>query len=155
MGQTLGYLLTWTTYGTWLPGDRRGWVSKTNAAPGAEYDRPIPALMDLSQRQMKHEEVVLSQYHRDIVEQAIAEVCRNRGWTLYASNCRSNHIHAVADLADVSAKKGMSDFKAYATRALRDAGFFLARRIWTRGGSARHIHTEESLSAAISYVVHQ
>lgn len=22
----LAYLITWTTYGTWLPGDRRGWV---------------------------------------------------------------------------------------------------------------------------------
>ncbi len=26
MGKMLGYMLTWTTYGTWLQGDERGWV---------------------------------------------------------------------------------------------------------------------------------
>ncbi len=24
--EPLGYFLTWVTYGTWLPGDERGWV---------------------------------------------------------------------------------------------------------------------------------
>ena len=27
-GEPLAYFLTWTTYGTWLPGDERGWVAK-------------------------------------------------------------------------------------------------------------------------------
>ena len=26
--EPLAYFLTWTTYGTWLPGDERGWVEK-------------------------------------------------------------------------------------------------------------------------------
>src|ERR1700747_2517170 len=26
MPEPLAYFLTWTTYGTWLPGDERGWV---------------------------------------------------------------------------------------------------------------------------------
>ena len=25
-GEPLGFFLTWVTYGTWLPGDTRGWV---------------------------------------------------------------------------------------------------------------------------------
>ena len=25
-GDPVGYFLTWVTYGTWLPGDSRGWV---------------------------------------------------------------------------------------------------------------------------------
>jgi hypothetical protein len=28
MNEPLAYYLTWTTYGTWLPGDERGWVAK-------------------------------------------------------------------------------------------------------------------------------
>jgi hypothetical protein len=24
----IAYFLTWTTYGTWLPGDERGWYAK-------------------------------------------------------------------------------------------------------------------------------
>ena len=27
-GEPLAYFLTWTTYGTWLPGDERGWSRK-------------------------------------------------------------------------------------------------------------------------------
>ena len=26
MAKTLGYMVTWTTYGTWLQGDERGYV---------------------------------------------------------------------------------------------------------------------------------
>ena len=29
-GEPLAYFLTWTTYGTWLPGDERGWNRKVN-----------------------------------------------------------------------------------------------------------------------------
>jgi hypothetical protein len=28
MDEPLAYFLTWTTYGSWLPGDERGWVAK-------------------------------------------------------------------------------------------------------------------------------
>ena len=31
MDEPLAYFLTWTTYGTWLPGDGRGWVEKNGA----------------------------------------------------------------------------------------------------------------------------
>ncbi len=30
-GEPLGYFITWTTYGTWLPGDERGWRRKGDA----------------------------------------------------------------------------------------------------------------------------
>jgi hypothetical protein len=28
MDEPLAYFLTWTAYGSWLPGDERGWVAK-------------------------------------------------------------------------------------------------------------------------------
>jgi hypothetical protein len=36
------WLLTWTTYGTWLPGDRRGSVTSVRDGPGprVEHDQP-------------------------------------------------------------------------------------------------------------------
>jgi len=36
MPDPLAYFLTWTTYGTWLPGDERGWVLK-----GKGFNCPI------------------------------------------------------------------------------------------------------------------
>ncbi len=38
MPEALAYFLTWTTYGTWLPGDERGWVQYSM---GCSY--PIPS----------------------------------------------------------------------------------------------------------------
>jgi hypothetical protein len=28
MSKPLAYFISWTTYGSWLPGDERGWVEK-------------------------------------------------------------------------------------------------------------------------------
>ncbi len=36
------WLLTWTTYGTWLPGDVRGFVSCVLDGPGPEIRHNIP-----------------------------------------------------------------------------------------------------------------
>ena len=36
--ESFALLITWTCYGTWLPGDRRGYVSNTRRADG-KYDR--------------------------------------------------------------------------------------------------------------------
>ena len=36
------WLLTWTTYGSWLPGDERGFVSNVRVGPGPEIRHNIP-----------------------------------------------------------------------------------------------------------------
>jgi hypothetical protein len=36
------WLLTWTTYGSWLPGDARGSVTAVKNAPGARRRNNIP-----------------------------------------------------------------------------------------------------------------
>jgi predicted NAD-dependent protein-ADP-ribosyltransferase YbiA (DUF1768 family) len=36
MPKTLGYMLTWTTYGTWLQGDKRRYVKKGQTFPANE-----------------------------------------------------------------------------------------------------------------------
>ena len=36
------WLLTWTTYGTWLPGDQRGFVSNVPNGSGPEVRHNIP-----------------------------------------------------------------------------------------------------------------
>jgi hypothetical protein len=38
------WLLTWTTYGTWLPGDQRGSVERSHNSVGTPWMRPNPAL---------------------------------------------------------------------------------------------------------------
>jgi len=49
----------------------------------------------------------------------------------------------------------LSDFKAYATRALRhELPEIQRRRYWAQHGSTRYLWNEVSLRAAIDYVLH-
>ena len=46
--QALAYFITWTTYGTWLPGDKRGWVKagmQGIQAPDSELEHEARKLM--------------------------------------------------------------------------------------------------------------
>ena len=152
MGEALAYFLTWTTYGTWLHGDERGWVNRHNAGRGQEYGAPSQGLVNYSKSVMKSGEVWLSEVQRDTVQKAIAEVCQYRGWALRAVNCRTNHVHVVVKANDAVPKSVMTQFKAYATRALGQAGLAPTGKTWTRDGSTRYLNTEASLAAAIAYV---
>ena len=58
------WLLTWTTYGTWLPGDDRGFVGRVSEGdgprvehdlPGTKYDAAMPKLAQASRDRMRGE----------------------------------------------------------------------------------------------------
>lgn len=142
----IAYFLTWVTYGTWLPGDARGWVKYRG---GWQLSDPIRELEAKSR--MTEDACKLTAEQRRAVEVQIGETCAHRGWTLHAVNCRSNHAHAVV-AADVNdPEKIRIDFKAWATRALKK--FDSTRENWwTERGSIRYINNEDDFEAAILYV---
>ena len=146
-GDPLGYLLTWVTYGTWLPGDARGWV---------EYQRgwklPDPVRELEAKAMMTEEACLLSKDQRSAVEHQLAETCQYRGWHLHAVNCRSNHVHAVVSAADAFPKKIRADLKAWATRCLIDQFDNTRENWWADRGSIRYLNSEASLEAAVIYV---
>ena len=85
MDDPVGFFFTWVTYGTWLPGDPRGWV---------EYHRgwrlPDP-IRELEAAAMMTEDACrLDRELRTAVEQQFEETCDHRKWQLHAVNCRSN-----------------------------------------------------------------
>ena len=155
MSEPLAYFLTWTTYGTWLHGDVRGSVDRHNACPGIDYHEPRPAWEAASRDRMDSAPVILSPRARALVDQAIRQHADFRGWGVLAMNCRSNHVHAVLTAGGVAPKRVMTELKAYATRALRQAGEAVPQKTWTRHGSTRYVWTEASLQAAIRYVEEQ
>lgn len=92
---------------------------------------------------------------RQLVFDAIREVCRHRDWTLHALHVRALHIHVVV-AGEAKPERMMNDFKAYASRALNRAGFDSPdRRRWTRHGSTRYIYDEKHLAAVINYVLNK
>src|SRR5256885_16629826 len=90
MPEPLAYFLTWATYGTWLPGDERGWVEYRHG-----WRLPDPVRKLEAAAKMTEDACLLDPEQRAVVERQIAETCRVRGWVLHAVNCRSNHAHVV------------------------------------------------------------
>src|SRR5689334_24966758 len=88
--EPLAYYLTWTTYGTWLPGDERGWVAKPGQFRAPDTKRKADA-----QRLMTEPALTLNPEQRRTVEKTIADHCRIRGWHLHAVNARTRHVHVV------------------------------------------------------------
>ena len=152
----LAYHITWTTYGTWLPGDDRGWIKK--GASGIQP--PDPERACSASELMVEGAVRLSPAQRAIVEETIADHCRIRKWTLHAMNARSNHVHVVVT-ADLDPEEVMEQLKAWCSRRLSDAAGLTepvaakaGRRHWfTEGGDKEIIENETYLENAIRYVI--
>jgi REP element-mobilizing transposase RayT len=152
MPEPIAYFLTWATYGTWLPGDERGWV---------EYHRgwqmPDPVRKLEAAARMTEDACWLTPEQRAAVHEQVAETCRYRGWTLHAVNCRTNHVHVVIS-APISPQVVRSQLKAWCTRKLKrlaESGSQPGRaraNWWAERGSLRYINDEASLEDAIVYV---
>ena len=148
----LAYLLTWTTYGTWLRGDPRGSVGFDNRW-GAPHAAPDAARVARDTARLAAPPLVLGIEARSVVDSAVRDVCNHRGWQLHAINARSNHLHVVV-AGPHTPEKIMADLKAWSTRRLREAGMVSAdRRVWTRHGSTRHLLDPANVERAVDYVV--
>jgi REP element-mobilizing transposase RayT len=148
-------LITFTCYGTWLRGDERGSIDRHHNLPGSRVLTP-----DANRVQGDHERMNQSAYHlddtrRELVREAIREVCEHRRWPLFALHVRAEHVHCVV-ASSQDPERVMNDFKVYCTRALNRSGVDPPdRKRWTRHGSTRKLWTHADVEAAIRYVVHE
>jgi REP element-mobilizing transposase RayT len=145
----LAYFLTWNTYGTWLPGDSRGWHRKRS--PGRRP--PSEWLARAASRRMSEPSLELAFGQRVIVERTIAAHCEIRRWELHAVNARVNHIHAVVSAPRTDGNRVREQLKAWCTRKLRGAGFH-RDNFWAEGGSVHVLESETALMQAVEYVLY-
>ncbi|MFA5252689.1 MAG: transposase [Phycisphaerae bacterium] len=152
MKHPLAYLITFTTYGTWLHGGKKASVNEEHNRFGEEFVPCNPGLNTKERSFLKHPPIKLNALHRNIVLQAVLEVCEFRGWLAHAVHVRSNHIHIVVSGRE-KPEKMMRDFKIYATRAIKKDGDKIpAEKYWTRHGSTKYIWTKKKLCSSIEYV---
>jgi REP element-mobilizing transposase RayT len=154
MDDPLGFFLTWTTYGTWLPGDERGWVAK----PG-RFRQPDAKLKAGAARLLTEPFCTLDEGQRCVVENTIAEHCTIRSWYLHKVSCRTNHVHVVVTAPGRDPEEVMDQFKAWCTRRLKELersrhedATAIRQNWWTQRGSKRWLNDEASLEEAIRYV---
>ena len=134
MAKTVAYTITWTTYGTWLQGDERGYVKNGQIFP------PNQSLEDSNNQNLSKEPVRLSDTHRQIVQNAILEKAKQLNQKIYALFVSSNHVHIVAEYIPMPIGLVTRHYKSSAQVVLRKAG--LSGRIWTKGFDKRYCFDE-------------
>ncbi|MEX1104334.1 MAG: hypothetical protein WED87_08795 [Dehalococcoidia bacterium] len=147
------YFLTFTTYGTRLPGDERGTTDRRRNAYGTPREGPNAGLEYERRQAMRGDPVTFSQSERELAHRTVLALAEHRAWHLHALNVRSNHVHAVvwADEPPLQVIQGM---KAWVTRRLVEAGHRgRGAELWTTRGSRRFLWDEASISRAIDYVL--
>ena len=154
------WLLTSTTYGNWLPGDRRGFVSNVRDGPGPEVrhnipgqpiDAGTPGLERAARAALQCLPILFTQEQAQTVVNQFLETTAYRGWFLHAASVMANHFHAVVGVnGDPDPADLLGDLKSYASRALNPRwGKPASGTWWTEGGSRRKV---KNLAAAIAYV---
>ena len=144
MVNTLGYMITWTTYGTWLQGRKQGFVKDGNER-GAN-----PALMRSNIRNLKDDAVRLNRGQRVIVGEAIVEALKRFRQKIRATAVYSNHVHIVCEYVDVPIDVVVGYYKNAGRVALKKCGF--EGKVWTRGFDKRFCFSEKDLKARVDYV---
>jgi len=152
--QPLAYLITFRTYGTWLHGDERGSMDRREYNIYSSPNIATNALAESRDRNlMKSPQFELDAHVRNVVEEAIRDVCDSRNYSLIALNVRSNHAHLVVS-ASRAPEFMMNSFKSYATRKLRSRRLVSSdSRVWSRHGSTRYLWPERHVDIAVDYVV--
>jgi REP element-mobilizing transposase RayT len=161
------WLLTWTTYGTWLPGDDRGFVSTVRSSSfdrwrkenvrGTTHSRSMPGLKRAAHSRLKCEPILLNSAQAAAVLEQFHETASYRGWQCLAVAIMRTHIHLISAVAgDPDPASILKDYKAYASRKLNARWEKPASGTWwTESGSKRKKATYQSLVNAVRYVANQ
>ncbi len=159
------WLLTWTTYGTWLPGDRRGFVGPVRTAdrlcenanePTRPYHSGNGKLAAFAHSQLQHPPILLIDAQARLLLAQFQETATYRGWALLAVAVMANHTHLVVGVAgDPDPSTLLRDFKAYGSRALNKISAMTGLTWWTEHGSTRKLPDERAVFNAVRDVRRQ
>ena len=166
------WLLTSTFYGTWLPGDERGFVSRVrdhrwDEAPqlrraehdqyGESFDADLAGLRQHAKQSMRGPSIRINHEQAKVLLAQFQETAQYRKWALHAVAIMAEHVHWVVVLPETChGSTGLRDFKSYGSRALTQRfGLPKSETWWTSKGSNRWLPDEDALRAAIEYVRNQ
>jgi REP element-mobilizing transposase RayT len=160
------WFLTWRTYGTWLPGDERGFVDPVvdeqghrviHNLPGTRIDADNPHLHKYSQEIMRGPAVYLTHDQAAALLGQFQETVRHRGWELLTVAILPNHVHLIVGVnGDPDPASLLRDFKSYGSRRLSRRWTIPASNTWwAESGSRRILKTDENRLQAMQYVLSQ
>ncbi len=144
MRKTLGYMLTWTTYGTWLQGRKEGFVKD-----GEVRGENVALQIDCEEK-LKESPVRLRRKEREIVREGILEAAKRFKQNIRAIAVCSNHVHIVCEYVEVPIGVLVGYYKNAGRKALQKSGY--EGKVWTRGYDKRFCFDQKALRERMKYV---
>jgi len=155
------WLLTWTTYGTWLPGDGRGYVSRSpresgdhalRNQPATDYDAAQGDIESAARERQSGDPILLTQEQAVWVSISLADAATRHNIALNALSIMPDHVHLLCQ-SDCDGSELLQLFKGNSAHALSQR-FPLkeSQRWWTKSGSKRYIRKGDDPFAAVDYV---
>ncbi|MCC6123571.1 MAG: hypothetical protein IT426_01275 [Pirellulales bacterium] len=142
MNQTLAIMFTMTTYGTWLRGDKRGWIDKGRLLP------PNPELEDADRKRLKHPVFLFDPEQYRNVGRWIGHSFKERlDLSIFSLSVQSWHVHLLTAASEYPIEKIVKCAKDSVRWGLRPG-----RPIWTEHYDKRFCFDEESIWNRIEYV---
>jgi hypothetical protein len=129
------YHITGNTYGAWLPGDRRGWLTRQHRV---HVELPVPTpdhtaetgLHVQSRHLMTRRPVTLSPAAGRSALDAMLEAFRHHHIELAALSVDDHHFHTLARVPDHLPRKWAGIAKKESARALSSAGLVAPGGVW-------------------------
>ncbi|MBV9300507.1 MAG: hypothetical protein JOY62_04015 [Acidobacteriaceae bacterium] len=90
----LAYLLTFSPYGTHLPGSEKGWIDAQRCTPGSPLGFN-PGRQAFWRAHLNEMPFVLNRDAQQITLDTMQSVCTHRQWIAHALHVRTTHVHAV------------------------------------------------------------
>ncbi|MFN0197315.1 MAG: hypothetical protein ACKVT0_11270 [Planctomycetaceae bacterium] len=156
--------ITWTTYGTWLPGDTRGYVTNTlipeggfhlkQNRPGTPYTTDDGHTRERARELQKRKMVWLTAAQALVVADSLVRLAIERDWMILRAAIMANHVHVVVINCPIDGPAVRRVIKGN-TQADLSAAVGESRRWWTAGGSDRRRCGERSIGETVRYVANQ
>ena len=125
------------TYGTWLPGDPRGWRERDHKKHVAgDYKNPPPvgsgdSLHRYSHKLLKEPPVFLTTAQRAIAGRALADMLTTQNIEVLVVALTAIHFHLLGRFPNTDVRPVVGRAKKHAYFKLRDSGF--AGHLWGEG----------------------
>ncbi len=141
----LATMVTTTSFGTWPPGDLRGYVNDGVILPGD------PQLLARSQRLMKIDPVYFTSLEQDALFEAIKQAADEFQYALIAVSVESWHLHWLIDHAFDPVSTMVGRLKTRMRQALTVPPFG-RKRVWTEGYDDRMCFDCDALDRRGRYI---
>lgn len=147
------------TYGSWLPGDPRGFRTlKEKETVPFDYRNPPPegkyeGLRRAVVASMSREPVRLDRSQREVVVKSVVETLANRKVEVLCLALDGHHLHLLARFVRGNPRDEVGIAKRTSWNALREKGHAFPGGVWARSCGAHPIKDRKHQVATFRYIL--